>query len=211
MSNVDFINGLAATVTPVRARRLPLEVLALVGAGLVQLVSAFYYFDDAKLAMALQADPSRMLLKFVLFGAGAVAFGALALHSLNPAARRMPPLISAGLAVVWIVGLVGFERDIGRNLGTTFYPEFGILCMLTVASLALPLTLLFGMLMMRGATTQPGPTAWLIGLAGGCWGAFVYSLQCPFVTATYLGLWYAGGIAFVAIAARLILPRMARW
>lgn len=211
MSSQDFISGLAATATPVSRRRLSVEVGILLAVAALQFVGVSYFFSDGSLQKALMMDGTRMTVKLVLFGGGAVAFSALALWSLDPQARRAWPVAVGILAATLLAGVIGFDHSLGSSIGTTLYPEYGVRCLMAIVSFALPVTLVLSILMLRGASTQPNRTALLIGLSGGTWGAFCYAVQCPFVSSAYLTTWYVGGIALVTLAARLILPRIARW
>ncbi len=63
----------------------------------------------------------------------------------------------------------------------------------------------------QGAPTSPDRAGWLVGLAAGSFGAFAYSLHCPSVTVTYVGLWYTAAVALCALVGRLTAPRLIRW
>lgn len=63
----------------------------------------------------------------------------------------------------------------------------------------------------RGAPTNPTLCGWLVGISGGSFGAFAYSLHCPSVTVYYVGLWYSLAVALCAVTGRLIVPRLIRW
>ena len=211
MSNSAFIEGLVATAEPVARRRVSMEVLALGAIALVQLIGATLFFGDDAFQKAMMGDGARVVFKVSLLGISAVSFAAMALWSLDPAARRVGPYLCALIGVVALAGFIGFDRSFGGSLTSTFAPQFGMRCLFSVLFLALPVTLLLSLFMVRGASTQPDRTALLVGLAGGTWGAFTYALQCPFVGLYYLGAWYVGGIALVAIVARIVLPRVAKW
>ena len=49
------------------------------------------------------------------------------------------------------------------------------------------------------------------GLAAGAWGATVYCLHCPEVSAIFVLTWYTLGIAMAALFGALIGPRLLRW
>lgn len=65
--------------------------------------------------------------------------------------------------------------------------------------------------MRQGAPVQPRRAALLIGLASGALGAAVFALHCPHNDLLYVGLWYTLSVAFIALVARLLLPRLLKW
>ncbi|MEM9422080.1 MAG: NrsF family protein [Pseudomonadota bacterium] len=211
MSNSAFIEGLVATAQPVVRRRVSVELLALVAVAVIQIVGASYFFGDDAWQKTSMFDGARVVFKVSFLGVAAVAFAALCLWSLDPATRRMGSALAGVVGLAALVGFVGFEWQVGSSFASTLYPQFGLRCFFSILFLALPVTLLLSLFMVRGASTQPNQTAILVGLAGGTWGAFTYALQCPFVSIYYLGVWYVGGIALVALVARVLLPRLARW
>lgn len=211
MGNSDFISGLVATAEPVAPRRIRNEVLALVLVAGVQLIGAAFYFGTDKVAMALGVGGFGMATKLAVFGLLAFGATALALWSFDPAARRLAPVFLGLMVGAVFAALVGLEWKAGSSLMTTFYPQYGVRCLFSIISLALPITMLLTLLMARGASTQPQTTAWMIGVAGASWGAFTYALQCPFVSVSYIGVWYLGGVLAVTGIARVILPKVANW
>lgn len=63
----------------------------------------------------------------------------------------------------------------------------------------------------QGAPTSPARAGWLVGLAGGAFGTFSYSLHCPSDTVHYVGIWYSAAVALCAVAGRIVVPRLIRW
>lgn len=210
MSN-DFINGLVATAQPVARRRTSSDLLIVMGIAIVELVGLAYFFDPQIVAASIASDPTRMIAKFVVFGSLAVAAMVLAVLSFDPAARRIGGGMIAVLATALTVSMVFFDFGVGPTLGSTVLPSAGIFCAAAVTSLSLPVTLVLGILMSSGASIQPKRSAFLAGLAGGAFGAFLFSLQCPQVSFWYLALWYGMGIAVVSAVSMVMLPRMVRW
>lgn len=49
------------------------------------------------------------------------------------------------------------------------------------------------------------------GLTAGAWGATLYCLHCPEVSAIFVLTWYSLGIALAAIAGAMLGPRLLRW
>ncbi|WOI52762.1 NrsF family protein [Parvularcula sp. LCG005] len=211
MSSSPFIDSLVATAEPVRPRRVSREILAVIAIALVQFAGTYVLVLGDGFQQALLWDPARAIFKMALLGAGTIGFTLMALYSFGPSARRIGPFTAVMSAVLFLLALMGFDWSLAGSLSAAFAPQHGSACVAGILALALPLILVLSLLMMRGASVQPGQSALLVGLAGGTWGAFIYSLQCPFVSLWYLAAWYGGGIFIVTLAARLILPRLARW
>jgi hypothetical protein len=211
MSETAFIDGLVATAEPVRRRRVSRELVAIAAVAALHLLGMTYYFSGELLADALARDMPRMVLKIGLFGLASIVFTALAVRSLHPAARRVGPLMAAAGGLFVAAALIGFDYSLAGGIEGALLPQYGVFCALNVLSLSLPVTLVLAFVAMRGASTRPDRTAWLVGLAGGSWGAFVYALQCPFVGVYYLCVWYGGGVLLTALIVRLLLPRLTRW
>ena len=207
----DFINGLVATAEPVQRRRVGLEALAVLAVGGIEFIGLTYFFDPAIAAAAFNASPVAMTAKVALFGLLALASMGLALLSLDPAAKRIETGAIALLTTMLVLSVGFFDFRIGPTLEQTIHPMTGMHCTIAVTSLALPVTLVMGMLMMSGASTQPRRSAFLAGLAGGAFGAFVFSLQCPHTSFYYLALWYGGGIGIVSLLSIALMPRFMRW
>lgn len=207
----DFINGLVATAAPVKRRHMGLDFVAVVGIAILQLIGLVQFFDTEIVAAAYASDPVRMTAKFIVFGSLALASMGLAVWSFDPAARRVDTGLIVSIATALVVSVLFFELSPGATVTGTFHPAAGVFCAGAVAALSLPVTLMLGILMMSGASVQPRRSAFLCGLAGGAFGAFLFSLQCPQVSFWYLSMWYGGTVALVAVVAALIMPRFVRW
>jgi hypothetical protein len=62
-----------------------------------------------------------------------------------------------------------------------------------------------------GAPISLNRAGWLVGIAGGSFGTFSYSLHCPSNSIFYVGLFYTMAVAASACIGRLIVPRLIRW
>jgi hypothetical protein len=49
------------------------------------------------------------------------------------------------------------------------------------------------------------------GLAAGAWGATLYCLHCPEVSAIFVLTWYTLGIGLAALLGAIVGPRLLRW
>ena len=61
-----------------------------------------------------------------------------------------------------------------------------------------------------GGFIQPGGARARV-LAAAAWGAFVFVVACPHDDPLYIAVWYVLGCSLVTVAARIVLPALARW
>lgn len=92
-----------------------------------------------------------------------------------------------------------------------FVSGYGMFCtevsMLAAFAIGTGLTLW----LRRGAPTSPERAAWLVGIASGSLGGFVFALHCPFNGILYIGVWNTLAVAASALIARAIVPSVLRW
>lgn len=212
-----LIDALVAGLDPVRPRRWQQEAALLAGLGALEIV-LFIALRGVRADMHAAMGTMPFWWKSgsiaVIGGIAAVA----ALVSLDPAtttARRVSRLgWGLAIAVPVLLGL-GWLLDAGAAgrdalLARLDWRE-GLLCLLHVAILALPPMVALGVLMRRGAPTQPGRSALAAGLAAAALGAFVFALRCDHDDPLYVAVWYGGAILAITGLARLVLPRLTRW
>lgn len=63
----------------------------------------------------------------------------------------------------------------------------------------------------RMAPTRLRAAGATAGLTAGAWGATLYCLHCPEVSAIFVLTWYSLGIALAAMAGAMLGPRLLRW
>lgn len=209
----DLIDRLTADLAPVRPRS-PWRDGALLAAVAAAQLALFLWLgagrDDMHHAMA---HPG-FWWKLASLGLLAVLGAATALRSFDPAAsprrglRHAAALIGIVLVAGWAVDLV--VSDAGM-LWERLNWRLGVECAFETVVLTLPALVTLGLLMRRGAPTNARGTAVAIGLTGAAWGAFVFAFACPSDDPLYVAVWYGMSMACVTVAARLILPRLARW
>lgn len=74
--------------------------------------------------------------------------------------------------------------------------------------------LVFAMLVMwlrRGAPTSPERAGLVAGVASGASGIFAFSLHCPIDDIVHIGLSHGAVVAAMALAGRVLVPRLVRW
>lgn len=211
--STDLIDRLAADLTPVRPRS-PWRDAAMLAAVAAAQLALFLWLGAGRDDMRHATAQPSFWWKLSSLGLLALLGAATALRSLDPAAdtrrgfRFAAALIAAVLATGWAVDLL--VEDAG-TLSARLNWRMGLECAFETVALTLPATVMLGLLMRRGASTDPTRTALAIGLAGAAWGAFVFAFSCPSDDPLYIAVWYGGTIAWITVAARLILPRIARW
>ena len=152
--------------------------------------------------------------KLLSLGAMALLGGGVALLSLDPVRsprrglRWMAPIAAACLACGWVIDAA---HDSWPALLQRLDWPSGVRCAAQVAALSLPAVFAMAMLMRRGAPTDANGSALAAGLASAGWGAFAFVFYCPYDDPLYVVIWYGLGCGTVAGAARLVLPRLARW
>lgn len=212
-----LIDSLVADLDSVEPRRAGREMLLIAGLILVELL-VFVMLREARPDMPEAMTTPAFWWKAATFAViGGLSVTAL-LVSLDPATTNNGRLSALwrGLAITAPLALaLGWIIDAGASgshaLAARLEWRDGLDCLLNVGLLSLPLVLVFGMLMRRGAPTQPARTSAAAGLAAAGFGAFVFAFHCPHDDPLYVMVWYGGAVLIVAGLARLVLPRIARW
>lgn len=210
MTTEERIARLAALPAPPRLRpyRIAISVLALVGAGLALLLPMMGLRPD--LAQALAA-PVTMAKTAIPLSLAALALPA-AMVTARPDASA-PPLwllaVPGGIALLLFgATLVATPAALipagvmGQTAGA---------CLMAVGGLSLIPVIVGTRLMRRGATTRPGLTGALIGLASGGAAAAGYALHCTEDNPLFYVTWYGAGIAIATLIGAVLGRRWLRW
>lgn len=99
----------------------------------------------------------------------------------------------------------------GRDAFSAEAMEHGIECLAVGSAASL---LVFAMLVMwlrRGAPTSPERAGLVAGMAAGASGIFAFSLHCPIDDIIHIGLSHSAVVAAMALAGRVLVPRLVRW
>ncbi|UAJ10272.1 NrsF family protein [Glacieibacterium megasporae] len=208
-----LIDRLTADLQPVR-RRLARRDAAILLVLIVVEVAVYVWIRgmraDMPLAMGRMAFWWKAASLCILAAIGA----ATALAAFDP--TRSPRRGLRGFAVAAAVAIaIGWGIDAASHGSAELIARLdwreGLRCVFAVVVLSLPALLALGILMRRGAPTDPGGTASAVGLTAAAWGGAVFVVACPHDDPLYVALWFSVAIAIVAWAARLILPRLTRW
>lgn len=209
----DLIHRLSADLSPVRPRSAWRDA-AMLGAVAAAQLALFLWLGAGRDDMHHAAAHPGFWWKLTGLGLLALLGAATALRSFDPVAdprrglRYAGVLIGVVLAAGWVVSLAAGD---GGVLLARLNWRLGVECAFETVALTLPALITLGVLMRRGASTDVAGTAVAVGLTGAAWGAFVFAFACPSDDPLYIAVWYGVSIAFVTVAARLILPRLARW
>ena len=217
MQTETLIDQLVADLGPVRPRSRGRDAVLLGGLVAIEIL-LFVTLQDLRPDMPVAMATPAFWWKSGSFALIAILSAAAMLTSLDPATttpRRLAGL-RRGLAILAPVLLaLGWLIDAGASGRTAILDRLewrdGVDCLANIALLTLPLVLAFGVLMRRGAPTQPQRTAAAAGLAAAGFGAFVFAFHCPHDDPLYVVVWYGGAVIAVSGLARLVIPRMARW
>jgi hypothetical protein len=143
---------------------------------------------------------------------GVIAILATA-HLARPEARRPRwlGLLALPLAALAVVAVGELIRTPLNGWPDLWMGRSWRVCSTLVTTLSLPilagLVLAFG----RFAPARLRLTGALAGLAAGAFGATLYCLHCPEVSAVFVLTWYTLGIAVAAAIGALLGPRLLRW
>ena len=213
MSTDRLIDTLAAGVAPVRRPRpwRDAAMLALVGGVEILLFIALGQMRPGiDLAMTLPGFWWRLASLAILTAIGVTT----ALRSFEPAAsprpglRRFAWIAATALAAGWGIDVA---TGTGGGLAERLSWHQGVDCAATIVILSVPPLVALALLMRRGAPTDRRGSALAAGVASASWGALVFVLNCPHDDVFYIAVWYPFGCALVTLAARVVLPRIARW
>jgi hypothetical protein len=213
MRKDSFLDDLVADLKPVHRRSAKSDTLlaaSLCGAQLALFLLSGMARPDMSLAMSL---PS-FWWKLTSTGLLAVVGTVTAILALDP---RLSPrfglrwLVIIAVTSIVIGGVIGIFISGPGLLPTRLEWSEGVQCVGKIVFLSLPALTGMGVLMRRGAPTDPDGTAWAVGVAAAAWGGFVFAFACPHDDPVYSAFWYVMGCGAVAVAARLVLPAVARW
>jgi hypothetical protein len=213
MPTDSLLDDLVSQLKPVRRRNASREGLLLLLLGAVEL-GLFLLLGAARPDIMLAVELPSFWWKILSLGLLAIGGVVAAVRSFEPSRSPRPGL--KWLAVVVAVSLVaGWVIDAASAGGEAFWARLmwrhGIDCVVAMVVLSIPAILTLGLLMRRGASTDPTGSALAVGVASAAWGAFVFVFNCPHDDPFYIAVWYLVGCSIVAVIGRVTLPLITRW
>ncbi len=165
----------------------------------------------ADLAAMVQTPVAAM--KFLLPALIALCAGMGALRLMRPEGRLgwlVPALWLLALAAV-APGLWRLAHLPADQIGLAVMGRTAPQCLAFLLGIAAApvVTLLHGLAM--GASTRPGLSGGLAGLACGAASATGYALHCPEDDPAFFAVWYVGAMVLAALGAALIARKRLRW
>ncbi len=211
MSHELLVDELSAGLTPVRRRDPMREVGWIAGLGALEL-TLFLAAGAMRPDMVAVIGHPFMWWKFGSLACLVVIGVVTAVRSFSPAVspRRGLAISAFAVALTLVAGAAVTPDDaLAATLVERLAPIRGLRCATGIVILSLPMLALLSVLMRKGASTHAEGSALAVGLAGGGWGAFVFTFYCDVNDPLYVVVWYSIGCAVVALAARAVLPRYA--
>ena len=213
MRTEGLVDSLVADLKPVTGPRFWRDVGLL---ALLAVVELAVYIGIGHLRPDISAAMAEPSWWWKLASAVAVALLAtfIAVRSFSPGqdVRRgrqsLAPLIVLVIIAGWMINAM---MDMMPPLMERLHWQAGLYCVGGVLGLSVIPMLAMGLLMRRGAPTDPELSANAAGLAAAGWGTAVFVFHCPHDDVLYIEVWYTVAMLLVVGAARLILPRLTRW
>lgn len=213
MSSERTIERLVSNLAPVRPTRSSRDATMLAGLCLAE-IALFVLLGQARQDLGAATALPVFWWKLGAMAALSVVGVAAALRSFRPGdASRGGLRLFYAIAAAALVAGWGFDAayaDAG-TVGARLMWREGVACVFAMVVLSLPPIIALALLMRRGAPVDRRASALAAGLASAAWGASVFTLNCPHDDPLYVAVWYSAGCALIALAARLILPRIGRW
>ncbi len=213
MSHETLVDRLASDLAPVRRRSIRGEAAILAALFALELV-LFLTVGLMRHDMPHAMDRMSFWWKLASLGLIAAVGAPTALLSFDPARspRRGLRLILVAVAICLATGwIVDAVREGAPALLARLDWQNGLSCVWKMVALSMPPLVGLGLLMRRGATTDPAASALAVGVTAAAWGAFVFVFACPKDDPFYIAVWYAVGCGVVTLCARVLLPKLTRW
>ena len=213
MSHDTLVDRLASALPPVRRRSMRDEAAILAGLFAVEL-ALFLAIGITRHDMPHAMDRMSFWWKLASLGLIAAVAAPTAILSFDPVRsprrglRLVLAAVALSLAAGWVIDALGHG---GPALVARLDWRNGVACVWKMVALSLPPLVGLGLLMRRGATTDPEASALAVGLAASALGSFIFVFACPQDDPLYIAVWYAVGCGLVTAIACLLLPRLTRW
>lgn len=206
---IDELVGDLVPVQPLRWHVPALGVLTALTAGLVFLVVVF----------GLRADllSGKVNASFLLSSGLLACLAAASVHAVIGMAR--PQVGAARHGLLWAVAMAALLPGSAAVIALLEWLQAGTVsvdvseatCLAAGVGLGMLVAIVLVGWLRRGAPTSLEHAGWLVGLASGAAGTFVYSLHCPHDDILHVGLWHGGAVVVSALLGRVAVPSLIRW
>lgn len=206
---IDELVGDLVPVQPLRWQAPALGVLTAMAIGLVLLAVVFGLRADL---MSGKVDAAFLLSSGLL-----ACLTAASVHAVIGMARPQVGATRHGL--LWAVAMAALLPGSAAVIAFLDWLQAGAVAVdmseATCLAAGVGLGMLVGVVLVgwlrRGAPTSLEHAGWLVGLASGAAGTFVYSLHCPHDDILHVGLWHGGAVVVSALVGRVAVPSLIRW
>ncbi|MFC5523512.1 DUF1109 domain-containing protein [Polaromonas jejuensis] len=213
MKTDELVSLLAANVTSENpnagARRLG---MALGWGGLAAALLMSVTFGVRSDLGALALLP--MFWMKLAFTANLAIVGGFAVERLSRPGMRLGG-VWVGLVVpvllMWLVGLWAFASAEPDQRQALVFGRSWASCLLKITLVSLPVLMGVFWAMKGLAPTRLALAGAAAGLLAGAVGGFVYAFHCHEMAAPFVGTWYLGSMALLALAGSLLGPRLLHW
>jgi hypothetical protein len=213
MNTDRLIEQLAVAVRPVGRRELGRRIAAGVGVGVLGSVALLAATLGIRpdLGDAIRGGVFWMKWGYTI-SLSLVAIGATArLARPEPSALRRLWLLAVPVLLLAALGIVELSSTAPSTWLPLWLGHSWKQCPWRILALAAPIYLGLTWSFQRLAPTRLRVAGAACGLAAGTFGATVYGLFCPEVSAVLVLTWYSLGILLAALAGALLGPRLLRW
>ena len=213
MRTEELIQSLSAQTRPVSAHAVEQRLaIGLVAGGAVTLALVVA-------TMGLRPDlPGAMMnARFLMKAAYTIALGVVGVLAVARVARpevvRIPGvwLVAVPLALLAALAVGELAKTPSEHWLPMWLGSSWRQCSMRVAVLSLPIFVGLLWAFRQLAPTNLRAAGAAAGLAAGAFGAALYGLHCPEVSASFVLTWYTLGIAIPTAIGALIGPQLLRW
>lgn len=129
------------------------------------------------------------------------------------AGNDLAPGIAAAMVVSLLAGMACSDLLTAPETvrSTLVLGRSALVCPWLIVLLAMPVMMGLFWAMRGLAPIHLRSAGFAAGAMAGAAGAWVYAFHCPESGTPFIALWYTAGIAFAALAGRLLGPRLLRW
>jgi hypothetical protein len=209
----DLVSLLAAGVEPIDARRtMRRYVLAITGGMLGALAITAGILHLNPLLSNAVFDPMFWVREAYCATLGSFGFAAIT-RLARPGFRLgvVPVGIGAVVIAMWIFAALVLLTAPAQDRAHLLLGATAAVCPFLITLVAAPLFLAFLWVLRGLAPTQLRAAGAAGGFAAGSFGALVYSLHCPELTAPFIGVWYLLGMLIPTAIGAMLGPRLMRW